>query len=157
MTSSTFSVPIDDRYFEDYVEGSVFEFGPIAMEEAEIISFAESFDPQTMHTDPEKAAQGPFHGLIASGWHTIALMMRLFVDHYLSAVASRASPGVDEVRWYRPVRPGDRLRLRISILEAKPSRTKPDRGMVVSLLEGINQEGEVVTSLKAMNLLAKRG
>ncbi|MGD0185674.1 MAG: MaoC family dehydratase [Roseiarcus sp.] len=157
MTSSTFSVPIDDRYFEDYVEGSVFEFGPIAMEEAEIISFAESFDPQTMHTDPEKAAQGPFHGLIASGWHTIALMMRLFVDHYLSAVASRASPGVDEVRWYRPVRPGDRLQLRISILEAKPSRSKPDRGMVVSLLEGINQEGEVVTSLKAMNLLAKRG
>jgi acyl dehydratase len=157
MTSSTFSVPIDDRYFEDYVEGSVFEFGPIAMEEAEIISFAESFDPQTMHTDPEKAAQGPFHGLIASGWHTIALMMRLFVDHYLSAVASRASPGVDEVRWYRPVRPGDRLQLRISILEARPSRSKPDRGMVVSLLEGINQEGEVVTSLKAMNLLAKRG
>ncbi len=157
MTSSTFSVPIDDRYFEDYVEGSVFEFGPIAMEEAEIISFAESFDPQTMHTDPEKAAQGPFHGLIASGWHTIALMMRLFVDHYLSAVASRASPGVDEVRWYRPVRPGDRLQLRISILEAKPSRSKPDRGMVVSLLEGINQEGEVVTRLKAMNLLAKRG
>ncbi|MGO9770753.1 MAG: MaoC family dehydratase [Roseiarcus sp.] len=157
MTSSTFSVPIDDRYFEDYAEGSVFEFGPIAMEEAEIISFAESFDPQTMHTDPEKAAQGPFHGLIASGWHTIALMMRLFVDHYLSAVASRASPGVDEVRWYRPVRPGDRLQLRISILEAKPSRSKPDRGMVVSLLEGINQEGEVVTSLKAMNLLAKRG
>jgi acyl dehydratase len=135
----------------------VFEFGPIAMEEAEIISFAESFDPQTMHTDPEKAAQGPFHGLIASGWHTIALMMRLFVDHYLSAVASRASPGVDEVRWYRPVRPGDRLQLRISILEARPSRSKPDRGMVVSLLEGINQEGEVVTSLKAMNLLAKRG
>jgi len=157
MTSSTFSVPIDDRYFEDYVEGSVFEFGPIAMEEAEIISFAESFDPQTMHTDPEKAAQGPFHGLIASGWHTIALMMRLFVDHYLSAVASRASPGVDEVRWYRPVRPGDRLQLRISILEARPSRSKPDRGMVVSWLEGINQEGEVVTSLKAMNLLAKRG
>ena len=157
MASSTFRVPIDDRYFEDYVVGSVFEFGPIAIEESEIVAFAKSFDPQTMHVDPEKAAHGPFHGLIASGWHTIALMMRLFVDHYLSAVASRASPGVDEVRWRRPVRPGDRLQLRISILEAKPSRFKPDRGMVVSLLEGINQEGEVVASLKAMNLLATRG
>jgi acyl dehydratase len=157
VTSSTFSVPIEDRYFEDYVEGSVFEYGPIAVEEAEIISFAKRYDPQTIHIDPEKAALGPFHGLIASGWHTVGLMMRLFVEHFLSAVASLASPGVDEVRWYRPVRPGDRLLLRISILEVKPSRTKPDRGMVVSLLEGINQNGEVVSSLKAMNLLAKRG
>jgi acyl dehydratase len=157
VTISTFSAPIEDRYFEDYVEGSVFEYGPIAIEEAEIVSFAKRFDPQTMHIDPEKAALGPFHGLIASGWHTIGLMMRLFVDHYLSAVASIASPGVDEVRWHRPVRPGDQLQIRISILETKPSRSKPDRGMVVSLLQGINQDGEVVCSLKAMNLLAKRG
>ncbi len=138
------------------MEGSVFEYGPIAVEEAEIISFAKRFDPQTMHIDPEKAALGPFRGLIASGWHTTGLMMRLFVEHFLSSVASLASPGVDEVRWLRPVRPGDQLQLRISILEVKPSRTKPDRGMVVSLLEGINQDGEVVSSLKAMNLLAKR-
>lgn len=156
MTLSTFSAPIDDRYFEDYVEGSIFEYGPIAVEEAEIICFAKRYDPQTMHIDPEKAARGPFHGLIASGWHTTGLMMRLFVEHFLSAVASLASPGVDEVRWYRPVRPADQLKLRISILEVKPSRTKPDRGMVVSLLEGVNQNGEVVSSLKAMNLLAKR-
>jgi acyl dehydratase len=157
VTLSTFSVPIDDRYFEDYVEGSVFEYGPIAVEEAEIISFAKRYDPQTMHIDPVKAEQGPFRGLIASGWHTTGLMMRLFVEHFLSAVASLASPGVDEVRWLRPVRPGDQLKLRVSVLEVKPSRTKPDRGMVVSLLEGINQNGEVVSSLKAMNLLAKRG
>jgi acyl dehydratase len=157
VTLSTFSVPIDDRYFEDYMEGSVFEYGPIAVEEAEIISFAKRYDPQTMHIDPVKAALGPFRGLIASGWHTTGLMMRLFVEHFLSAVASLASPGVDEVRWLRPVRPGDQLKLRISVLEVKPSRTKPDRGMVVSLLEGINQNGEVVSSLKAMNLLAKRG
>jgi acyl dehydratase len=83
-------------------------------------------------------------------------MMRLFVDNYLSAVASLASPGVDELRWLRPVRPGDQLRLRVSVLETKPSRSKPDRGMVVSLLEALNQSGEVVFSLKAMNLLAKR-
>jgi acyl dehydratase len=157
VTLSTFSVPIDDRYFEDYVEGSVFEYGPIAVEEAEIISFAKRYDPQTMHIDPVKAEQGPFRGLIASGWHTTGLMMRLFVEHFLSAVASLASPGVDQVRWLRPVRPGDQLKLRVSVLEVKPSRTKPDRGMVVSLLEGINQNGEVVSSLKAMNLLAKRG
>jgi acyl dehydratase len=156
VTLSTFSVPIDDRYFEDYAEGSVFEYGPIAVEEAEIISFAKRYDPQTMHIDPVKAAQGPFRGLIASGWHTTGLMMRLFVEHFLSAVASLASPGVDQVRWLRPVRPGDQLKLRVSVLEVKPSRTKPDRGMVVSLLEGINQNGEVVSSLKAMNLLSKR-
>jgi acyl dehydratase len=83
-------------------------------------------------------------------------MTRLYVDHYISKVASRASPGVDEVRWRRPVRPGYRLQLRVSILETKPSRSKPDRGMVISLLEGIHQDGDVVCSLKAMNLLAKR-
>jgi acyl dehydratase len=156
MNVSGFSVPIDDRYFEDYREGSVFTFGPIEVEESEVISFAERFDPQTIHTDPAKAAEGPFGGLIASGWHTAGLMMRLFVDNYLSAVASLASPGVDELRWLRPVRPGDQLRLRVSVLETKPSRSKPDRGMVVSLLEALNQSGEVVFSLKAMNLLAKR-
>ena len=156
MNVSGFSVPIDDRYFEDYREGSVFTFGPIEVEESEVISFAERFDPQTIHTDPAKAAEGPFGGLIASGWHTASLMMRLFVDNYLSAVASLASPGVDELRWLRPVRPGDQLRLRVSVLETKPSRSKPDRGMVVSLLEALNQSGEVVFSLKAMNLLAKR-
>jgi acyl dehydratase len=153
---STFANPIDNRYFEDYVVGAAFVFGPIGVDESEVISFAQRFDPQSIHTDPERAAHGPFHGLIASGWHTIALMMRLYVEHFLSAVASRASPGVDEVRWYHPVRPGDQLRLRVSILEANPSRSKPDRGMVISLLEALNQDQRVVCSLRAMNLLAKR-
>jgi acyl dehydratase len=156
MMGSTFANPIDNRYFEDYVAGTTFIFGPIEVEESEVISFAQRFDPQSIHKDPAWAAHGPFHGLIASGWHTIGLMMRLFVEHFLSAVASRASPGVDEVRWYCPVRPGDQLRLRVSILEANPSRSKPDRGMVISLLEALNQDEEVVCSLKAMNLLAKR-
>jgi acyl dehydratase len=156
MTPSEFSMLIGQRYFEDYVKGAVFEYGPISVSEAEIIDFAERFDPQTMHIDPQAAARGPFKGLIASGWHTIGLMMRLFVDNYLSTVASLASPGVDEVRWYKPVRPDDALRLRVSILDTKPSRSKPDRGMVHSLLEGINQNGETVASLKAMNLLGLR-
>ena len=155
MPMSVFSKPIESRYFADYAVGSVFEYGPIAVTEAEIIAFATQFDPQTMHIDPEKAAHGAFHGLIASGWHTVGLMMRLFVDNYLSTVASLASPGVDEVRWQRPVRPGDALRLRVCVLEARPSRSKPDRGMVVSLLECRNQDEVVVCSLKAMNLLLK--
>lgn len=113
--TGAFAAPIDDRYFEDYVPGSVFEFGPILVDEAEVIAFAERFDPQTMHVDPDKAARGPYGGLIASGWHTLSMMMRLYVDHYLSAVASLVSPGVDEVRWHRPVRPGDRLRLRVTV------------------------------------------
>jgi acyl dehydratase len=157
MPNGVFPTPIGDRYFEDYIEGSVFEFGPIAVEESELISFARRFDPQAIHIDPVKAAEGPFHGLIASGWHTVALMTRLFVEHCLSTVAGRASPGVDEVRWHHPVRPGDQLKLRVSILEARASRSRPDRGMVVSLLEGLNQNGQVVCSFKAMNLLAKRG
>ena len=156
MTVSTFATAIDDRYFEDYVDGSVFEFGPMMVDEDEIIAFAQRFDPQPMHVDPKRAALGPFRGLIASGWHTVSLMMRLFVDHYLSAVASLASPGVDEIRWVQPVRPGDQLRLRVSVVESRPSRSKPDRGIVVSRLEAINQSGQVVCSLTAMNLLAKR-
>ncbi len=156
MSLSTFTTPIEDRYFEDYTAGSVYEYGPIGIDEAEILAFARAYDPQTIHTDPVAAAAGPFNGLIASGWQTIGLMMRLFVGHYLSDVASRASPGVDEVRWLRPVRPGDALRLRVSVVETRLSRSKPDRGMVVSQLEAINQHEEIVCSLRAMNLLAAR-
>ncbi len=156
MSQTDFPSPPDNRYFEDYVKGSVFEYGPIAVEEEEVIAFATRFDPQSIHTDPSAAARGPFKGLIASGWHTIGLLMRLLVDHYLSAVASFASPGVDEVRWLRPVRPGSLLRLRVSVVDTRLSRSKPDRGMVHSLIEGIDQEGEVVVSFKAMNLIGTR-
>ena len=156
MTSASFQSPIDDRWFEDYTPGAVYEFGPITVEEADIIAFARQFDPQTMHVDPQKAKDGLFNGLIASGWHTAGLMMRLAVDHYLSSVASIASPGVDELRWNAPVRPGDQLKLRASVLESRPSATKSDRGMVISRLEAVNNDGVVVCSLKAMNLLLKR-
>lgn len=155
MAVTTFAVPQSDRYFEDYPEGAVYEFGPIEVEEEEVLSFARRFDPQAMHIDPEAAA-GPFGGLIASGWHTLSLMMRLMVDHYVSKVAGLASPGVDEVRWLRPVRPGDRLTLRATVLEARPSRSKADRGVIFALMESINQDGEVVASFKGMNLIRKR-
>ena len=156
MAGSTFSTPIGDRWFEDYIAGATHEFGPISVDEAEIVAFAEKFDPQTMHVDPVRAAQGAFGGLIASGWHTAGLMMRLVVDNYLSSVASIASPGIDELRWIAPVRPGDELRIRISIVETRLSRSKPDRGLVTSQIEAVNQRDETVCSFRAMNLLFVR-
>ena len=140
----TFSRPISDRYFEDYVEGDVHRFGTIAVEADEMIAFAKRFDPQTMHTDPEAAKHTPFGGLIASGWHTAGLVMRLYVEHYLTHVASLASPGLDELRWLKPVRPGDTLSVRVTVLKTVPSKSKPDRGAVTSFVEVINQAGEVV-------------
>jgi acyl dehydratase len=156
MTSGNFSSPIDQRYFEDYVSGSVHAFGEIRVEEDEIIRFARRFDPQVFHTDPEAAKQTVYGGLIASGWHSASLMMRLFVDHYLSHVASLGSPGVDELRWLKPVRPGDTLSLRITVSETKRSRSKPDRGLVRSDVEAMNQKGEVVMTMKTLNFIRCR-
>ncbi|MBS4001788.1 MAG: MaoC family dehydratase [Afipia sp.] len=156
MTQTTFQGFIHDRYFEDYRVGESYEFGPICIDKNDIIDFAEKYDPQVMHVDATKSEQGPYGGLIASGWHTVSMLMRLYVDHYLSAVGSLASPGVNELRWHRPVRPGDCLKLRVSVLNSQPSRSKADRGLVVSYLEGVNQNQEVVCTMQAMNLLMKR-
>ena len=153
---SDFPVPIDDRYFEDYVPNSVYEYGSITISEEEILEFARKFDPQPFHVDPEAARDGPFGGLIASGWHTASVMMRLFADHYLSRVASLGGPGVDELRWLKPVRPGDSLRVRVTVLEAQRSRSKSDRGLVRSLVEVFNQEGDPVMGLTVMNMLLAR-
>jgi len=146
----------EDRHFEDYVPGSVFEYGEVAVREAEIIEFARRFDPQAMHVDPVAAARGRFDGLIASGWHTAAMVMRLLVDNFLPGRASLASPGIDELRWLRPVRPGDVLHIRVSVLEATRSRSKPDRGIVRTLVEVLNQDAVVVMSMKPMNIIACR-
>ena len=148
--------PVNDRWFEDYVPGDVYEFGYASLSEPEIVAFARDYDPQSFHTDPDWAATGPFGGLIASGSHTIAVCMRLYVDHYVSHVASLASPGLDELRWPRPVRPGDRLRIRVTVAEARASRSKPDRGLVHSAVEALNQDDEVVLSFIAMNFFARR-
>lgn len=145
-----------ERYFEDYIVGMVSEFGDAVVTADEILEFARRYDPQDMHTDPVAAAQGPFGGLIASGWHTAALVMRLVVANYLSKVATLPSPGLDELRWVRPVRPGDRLRVRTTVVEANRSRSKPDRGMVRSLVEVLNQNDEVVMSFRPMNLMRCR-
>jgi acyl dehydratase len=145
-----------ERYFEDYAPGTVFTGGPIAVSEAEIIDFARHYDPQPMHTDPETAARGRFGGLIASGWHTAALMMRLFATDFLSPASSVASPGIDELRWLQPVRPGDALSVRVTVIEARHSRSRPQEGIVRSLIEVLNQRGDVVMSLTPVSLIACR-
>lgn len=151
-----FAVPIGERYFEDYVPGSTYEFGSIGVSEAEMLEFASRFDPQPIHVDPVTASRGPFGGLIASGWHTAGLMMRLFADHYLSTVASLGGPGVDELRWRHPVRPGDTFWLRLAVLDARRSRSKPDRGLVRTSAQLVNHEDVVVLELTVLNLLATR-
>jgi acyl dehydratase len=137
-----------ERYFEDYHVGMVDEFGEVAVTAEEIAAFATRYDPQPMHIGPGER--------IASGWHTAAMVMRLFVEHYLSKVATLPSPGIDELRWHRPVRPGDRLRVRVTVTEARQSRTKPDRGIIRSLVEVFNQHGDVVMSQRPMNLMRRR-
>jgi acyl dehydratase len=156
METAGFKTPVEDRYFEDYVPGSVHEFGWITIDENSIVAFGRQFDPQLFHIDPEGAKSTIYGGLIASGWHTASLMMRECVQHYLPRAASLGSPGVDELRWNLPVRPGDTLTVRVTVLEATRSRSKPDRGIVQSLLEVLNQGGNVVMSAKGVNFILCR-
>jgi acyl dehydratase len=155
MSSSFISSP-EDRYFEDYVAGSLHEFGPIAVDEREVLDFGKRFVPLSYHTDKEAAKTSIYGGLIASGWHTAALMMRLYTDHYLSRVANLGSPGGDELRWTKPVFPGDALFIRVTVLEARRSDSKPDRGIVQSFVEVLNQKGEFVMSIKMVNFVRSR-
>lgn len=156
LNGNDFRRPIDDRYFEDYTVGEVYEYGYRTVTQEEIIAFAKQFDPQSIHTDPVAAMQGPFSGIIASGWHSAGILMRLFADHYLSHVASLASPGIDELRWTTPLRPADELWLRTTIIETRPSRSKFDRGVVTTRAELINAENDKVMSILAMNILQRR-
>ena len=144
------------KWFEDYTEGLVLEVGDAPVDEAEVLEFARRYDPQPFHVDPEAAARSVFGGLIASGFHTCGLMMRMLAEHYLDPQSSLGSPGIDELRWLVPVRPGDRLRLRITVVEARPSRSKPDRGMVTSRLAVLNQDNAPVMTMTAMNLVLRR-
>lgn len=156
MSQLDFAVPVEDRCFEDYVPGIEAVYGSIPVTEDEIVAFAKRYDPQPMHTDPAWAATGPFGGLISSGWLTTSLATRLYIDHYLSPTASLASPGVDQIRWLQPVRPGDALSIRVKILEARRSRSKPDRGLVRTEVQVLNQTGAVVLTMTAMNLIRCR-
>lgn len=116
--------------FAEFRPGQVIEAGPQAVTEDEVLGFARQWDPQWFHTDPEAAAEGVFGGLIASGWHTCAIAMRLVVQAALHDSESFASPGIDQIRWSRPVRPGDTLRLRAEVVEARRSDTKAHLGIL---------------------------
>ena len=152
-----FATTPQNRYFEDYAAGSVHEFGSMAVDEQEVIDFGKRFVPLSYHTDREAAKGSIYGGLIASGWHTAALMMRLYTDNYLSQVANLGSPGADELRWNKPVFPGDELSIRVTVIEARRSSSKPDRGIVQSLCEVLNQKREVVMSVKMVNFVLSRG
>ena len=136
--------------------GDVYEFGSIALDEAAIVEFGRRYDPQYLHVDPERAAEGPYGGLIASGWQTTATAMRLFVDNFLPDGASMGSPSVDELRWFVPVRPGDVLRIRVSVRSTRISSSKPDRGIVETQVETLNQRDEVVATMRAVNFMRRR-
>ncbi|MEK9720201.1 MAG: MaoC family dehydratase [Quisquiliibacterium sp.] len=147
---------LTERHFEDYQVGEVFEFGDELVTEQEIRDFASRYDPQPFHVDAAAASRSIYGGLIASGWMTAGIMMRMLVEHFVPRDAGMGSPGVDELRWLRPVRPGDRLRTRVTILQTRRSKSKPDRGMVLALDEVLNQDGDLVMTLKAWGMYRAR-
>jgi acyl dehydratase len=144
------------RYFEDFSAGQVYELGGHTITREEILEFATRYDPQPFHVDDDLARQTPFGGLIASGWQTCALFMRCYVDGLLQDAASLGSPGVDELRWRLPVRPGDTLSARVTVQSVAPSQSRPDRGTAFLLCEMTNQHDELVLSMMARALLGRR-
>jgi acyl dehydratase len=128
----------------------------VTVTQEEILEFAHRYDPQPIHVDPEAAARGPYGGIIASGWHTCSLVMRQLVEHYVSAASALGSPGIDELRWLLPVRPGDRLTVDVEVVEARVSRSKPDRGIVRTRIQVTNQSGAAVLRMLAANLILTR-
>ena len=145
-----------DRYFEDFESGQVLELGSRTVTAEEIVEFARQFDPQPFHVDPAAAAESVFGGLIASGWHTGAMWMRLYVDTVLGSVSAQGSPGIEELRWLAPVRPGDTLHGRLTVLEATPSERRPDRGTVRIRGEMVNQDGVTVMSMTSRGHFGRR-
>ena len=143
-------------YFEDYLLGTTYECGSVSIDRASIVAFAKEFDPQPLHVDPVAAAAGPYGGLIASGWHTAALVMRLLVENYLAAESSLGSVGLDELRWPNPVRPGDTLRVRATVVESRRSASKPDRGIVKTVVEADSAGGATVMRATAVNFMLVR-
>ena len=143
-------------YWEDFYPGQVLETGGYSLSEEEIIEFAEKYDPQPFHTDREKAKQTFFGGLIASGWQTASLCMRMICDLYLLEAASLGSPGIDELRWVKPVRPGDTLHLKVTVLETRASTSRPDMGTMRARSEVCNQHGELVMHMSGVGMFRRR-
>ena len=144
------------RYFDDFTPGQIIELGQHTITKESILAFAREFDPQVFHTDEEAAKKTLFGGLIASGWHTGSIAMRLLYDGLIKHTLSLGSPGLDELRWVKPVRPGDTLSARLTVVDMVPSRSKPDRGIVRTLIEMSNQHGETVLTIKGLSLLGRK-
>jgi acyl dehydratase len=147
---------VPELYWEDLQVGQVVELGTHVVTEEEIVAFARQWDPQAFHVDPVAAEGSVFGGLIASGWHTGAMWMRLYVDSLLDGAASMGSPGIEELRWLAPVRPGDTLAGRLTVLEATPSERHPGRGTVRIRGEMVNQDGVTVMSMVSRGHFGRR-
>lgn len=145
-----------ELYFEDFEGGQVFDLGEKTLRKEEIIAFAEAYDPQPFHVDEEAAEGSAFGGLIASGWHTAAVFMRLYADAVLARAAGMGSPGVDELRWLKPVRPDDTLSAKLTVLDTAASARNPSRGTVYFVSEVFNGRDEKVMTMKARGLFARR-
>ena len=143
------------RYFEDFQVGERIELGSRTVTEEEIIAFARQYDPQPFHISPEQAKHSFYGGLIASGWHTVSLLMRLMVDAMINDTISFGSPGVDEVRWLKPVRPNDTLQACLTIVETVPSKSRADLGILKSRSEMFNQFGELVLTLNGVHFFGR--
>ena len=144
-------------YWEDFPVGSVREFDGPTVSRDEIVDFARRFDPQPFHLDEEAARQTHFGGLVASGWHTGSMAMRMICDGYLHDAASLGSPGIDKLRWTAPVRPGDTLRLRMTVVSSRPMKSKPHIGLLESHWEMFNQRGELVLDMSGWGMFGRRG
>ena len=144
------------KYLEDFEPGQIFRTRGMSMDESEIMDFARKYDPQPIHTDREAAAEGPFEGLIASGWHTGSMVFRLWVDLGFMEKSSLGGPGSENLRWLVPVRPGDTLHTEVEIIEARPAKSKPDRGILRYITRGINQRGETVITMDSASFLKRR-
>ena len=143
-------------YWEDFAVGTVREFGSMRLEKADIVRFAKDWDPQPFHVDEDAAKQSPYGGLIASGWQTCAAAMRMCCDAYLLDAASLGSPGVESVRWVKPVRPGDTLKVRLEVLEARELKSKPGVGLVKNRWQLFNQHGEEVMQMEGYGMFLQR-
>lgn len=142
--------------YEDWVVGSRLEVGAHTFTTEEIVEFAERFDPQPFHIDEAAAQASPFGGLVASGWHTCSVMMGMLVRNVLPGSTSMGSPGIDEIRWVRPVRAGDTLHMFNSVLAKRVSASRPDRGIITTLWEGVNQAEELVITVRSNVLFGLR-
>jgi acyl dehydratase len=143
-------------YFEDFKVGDTSPMGERVVDKDEMIAFAKAYDPQPFHTDEAAAKESFFRGLIASGWHTCAMVMRMMVDSYLRDSASLGSPGVENVRWLKPVRPGDTIRAQRQVVETRASQSKPEIGIVKSRWEVFNQDGELVMTMEGYGMFKRR-